>query len=852
MVLYTWWVDNAADIPSGGKNPSQAVGKRGLSGMPGTVAARSKALVIGTFLICFSLLAFEVSTVRTINFAIGPSFIFIAIALAMLGLTSAGSILSLFDLNAVKLRREYVLWGACLAIAALLMVTNVLVVQTKDEMNAAIRAAGKAGGINGILPLLLSYGAVSALSIGLFLSLPYFLFGALLSHLFATSRPTEYAGLYAADLIGAATGCVGIVLVMETTGYAFSVTAPAVVAVLAAAAYVAPVRRGVAALTLLGAAALALLPQLDAYRAGVEPRSDPNYLVRDYDFDSGVTESWSGWNSFTRVGAVEWTDGTTDRATLSLANGDGMAYLWPHSADRAEPLIHKPAIPALLLDPADDVLVMFAGAGADLMSLRDHGAKHVIGVEINPTIVEAGLALPKYGLADFLQADGVQLHVAEGRAFLERDRSKYDTILLSWSGATAVYYLGALAGTTQHLFTYEGLSALFDHLKDDGYAVILQVNKVNVLAALRRYMAEHGLADPERAAIVLFRDGHVRQWDGSWDDNPMLVKLGGWSEAEVAQITSRAAEHGLRTAYAPGLPVHLEYSVYQRVLSAPSVYAEIEALRQETGLRFGIVTDDRPFYLDQFENARYLSGDFWFGFPGKLNSMQDIYHYLRVMLVLCVTVVAFVLAIAPLLLRRRATPRARSARFLAYFLSLGAGFMFLEIGIIQRASILFGNPGMTIAIVLCAVILATGIGSLVSNWTFARGLTFRTVAAAVAVYAVIAGIGMPPVIEAILGSPLLAKAVVLCLAVAPGGILMGHLFPQGVALAGREDKALVPWAWAINGAMSASIAGIAPLVAQAFGFGALFYIGGALYAGILLIPLLGREPGPSGVVASPG
>jgi hypothetical protein len=802
------------------------------------------------FLICFSLLAFEVSTVRTINFAVGPSFIFISISLAMLGLTSAGSILSVVNLGALKVRREYTFFAACLAIAALLLVSNLLVVETKDALNAAVEDAGRAGGVGRILPVLLAQGTTSALKIGLFLCLPYFLFGALLSYLFATSRAEDYAKLYAADLIGAAAGSVAIVLVMEFTSYAFSVSVPAIVAVLAAAVYVLPARRGLTAAAIGLATVLAVLPQSGAFRDKVEPRPDPNYLVRDYGYKAQVAETWSRWNSFSRVGAVEWAGRSSGHATLALSNGDGMAYLWPHVTDRAAPLVHKPTTPAMLLGPADDVLVLFAGAGADLMSLKENGAKRVVGVELNPTIVEAGLALDDYRLADFLETEGVRLEVAKGRAFLERDRNRYDVVLLSWSGATAAYYLGALAGTTQHLFTYEGLSAIFDHLKDDGYAVILQVNKVNVLAALRRYMDERGLANPERTSIVLYRDGHVRAWDGNWDDNPLLIKPSGWTDTEIDRITRQALDHGLKTAYAPGRPQHPEYTVYQRILSAPRIDDELAVLRRETSLRFGIVPDDRPFYMDLFETSRYLGADFWFGFPEKFRDLNDIYHFLRVIVVLGIAVVAFLLAIAPLAVMRGPTPRARSAGFLLYFLCLGAGFMFLEIGIIQRASMLFGNPGLTIAIVLCSIILFTGLGSLMSNWSFARGMSFRMNAAAVAAYALATGIGMPWVIAGIIGWPLLAKVLILFLMVAPGAILMGHMFPQGIALAAREDKALVPWAWAINGAMSASIAGIAPLVAQAFGLQSLFLIGAALYLVILPIPVFAAAGRPARALAA--
>lgn len=241
--------------------------------------------------------------------------------------------------------------------------------------------------------------------------------------------------------------------------------------------------------------------------------------------------------------------------------------------------------------------------------------------------------------------------------------------------------------------------------------------------------------------------------------------------------------------------------------------------------------------------------DFWLSYPNNFKTIPDLYHYLRVVIVLGIVVVAFLLALAPLVVMRGPTPRFRSLGYLSYFLCLGAGFMCLEIGLIQRASMLFGNPGLTIAIVLCSIILFTGLGSLISNRSYARGLSFRVNAAAVAAYALAAGFALPWIIDGIIGWSLAAKTLILFLIVAPGAILMGHMFPQGIALAAREDKALVPWAWAINGAMSASVAGIAPLVAQALGFQSLFMIGAGLYLMILLIPVFATADHPGRIQA---
>ena len=794
-------------------------------------------LIAGTFLICLALLAFELSTVRTINYAIGPSFIYVAIAIAMLGMTAAGSLLSMFDLSALRIERGRALVGACLAIAGLLVASQFLVAAEKAELNRVIAEAGRAGGLGQILPVLLLNGTGAALKVGLFLCLPYFLFGALLSYLFATARSDEHGGLYAADLIGAAVGCAGAIVAMETTGYAFSVTAPAVVAALAAAAFAAPRNRAYALVALAAAALLCVLPLSRAYEEAIEPPADPHYLVRDYDYRNDVAETWRRWNSYTRVGAIERRDRDPAYTILSLANGDGMAWLWPYDPSRGMRPTHSPAVPAMLRGPAKDTLVLFAGAGADMMTLKANGFERIVGVELNRTILDAAEELRSYRIADFLADPNVVLEIDEGRGFLERDRSTYDVILMSWSGATAAYYMGALGGTTQYLFTYEGLSAILDHLKPDGHAVVLQVNKVRTLAALRRYMEARQIGRPDRAAIVLFKEGAFRAWDGNWDDNPLLFKPSGWSGDEVARVVGNARLQGFEVAYAPGMAVHPDYSVYQRILTASDLESELAALRSEHRMRFDIVTDDRPFYLDNFSIGRYLGADFWFGLQRGTLSASDIYHLFRIVVVVLIGVVALVLAVGPLLIFKRLSSRARGATYLTYFLCLGAGFMFLEIAIMQKSGLVFGNPGLTIALVLGGIILFTGIGSLVSNWCFRHGLTFRAAAAFIVAYIAALVFALDPILHAMIAWPLAGKIAGLCLVIAPGALFMGQLFPQGLALARDEDATLVPWAWAVNGAMSAFIAGLAPLIAQALGFQSLLLAAGLLYGLVILLPV---------------
>ena len=794
---------------------------------------------LGTFLICCALLAFEVSSVRTINFAVGPSYIFVAIALAMLGLTAAGSIMSRFDLSKVQTDTGVVLAVLCLCIAALIVGAHLFIADAKEGINSEIRNAGLEDGSRGIFQYLLVASPVAAARVGLALTVPYFLFGALLSFLFARAPSQGYGALYAADLFGAALGCVAIVVTMEITGYAASVSAPAIAAVLAAAAFIWSSRRVFGILCVAGALGLLLVVQTSAYRAVIEPSADPNYLVRDYNMQFDHVERWTGWNSFTRVAAIEKQAEPGQGAVLSLSNGDGMAFLVPYQVEGIDVPVHPPAIPALMSGPADSALVIFAGAGADLMSLRANGVNRVVGVELNRRLVEAGHALPEYNLAQFLSEPDVDLHIEEARSFLERDTETYDVVLVSWSGATLVFQLGGLGGTTDYVFTYEGLSAVLDRVSDKGRAVILQTNKLDMMHGLRRYLVERGIStDPTRTTMVFYKDSMAHQWDNPWDDNPMLVKLSGWSDEEVANTVQEAAKHGFKVAYAPGLQTDPNFQAYERMLSTDQPEAELAAISAEANKRFGVASDNRPFHMDHFNPARYMRSEFWAFVADSRDSPSDVFHYGRVILTLAVGFIAFVLALVPLAYSgRRVKSRGRAASFMAYFMALGAGFMFIEIALIQRTSILLGNPGLTIAVVLCAVILSTGLGSLISNKSFEKGLTLRTAALGVIAYAVLAALILPYFVTALMGAPLMVNILAVAALIAPGGIIMGHLFPQGLALAQKEDVTLVPWAWAINGAMSAAVAGLAPLVAQVTGFAALFYIGAAFYGLVLLIPL---------------
>jgi len=72
----------------------------------------------------------------------------------------------------------------------------------------------------------------------------------------------------------------------------------------------------------------------------------------------------------------------------------------------------------------------------------------------------------------------------------------------------------------------------------------------------------------------------------------------------------------------------------------------------------------------------------------------------------------------------------------------------------------------------------------------------------------------------------LALAVALLL---PAGLLMGIPLPAGIRLLARRQPDLLPWVWAMNGALSVVGATLAVFIAMNWGFSTTLLTGSALY-----------------------
>jgi hypothetical protein len=166
-----------------------------------------------------------------------------------------------------------------------------------------------------------------------------------------------------------------------------------------------------------------------------------------------------------------------------------------------------------------------------------------------------------------------------------------------------------------------------------------------------------------------------------------------------------------------------------------------------------------------------------------------------------------------------------------YFTAIGIGFMLIEVCLAQKLILYLGYPTLSLAVILFALLLGGGLGSLRSQSWLPGQLAGRAAVAAVVTAAIVltSGKWLGIVFNLSLQWPVLARTVVAIAALTPLGLVMGMPFPTGVRRLGEEAAGLVPWMWALNG--SASVLGSvgAMCAAKLWGFHTVLLLGGLCY-----------------------
>jgi hypothetical protein len=807
----------------------------------------------GTALVCFGLLVYEVFSVRLLSVVVeGPMAIF-AIAFAMLGMGAATSIMSLTDRPQPGTDQDGLLGRLATMLGLAYPLCLLLVAATSEQTNTTLEAAISAGGFDGLIGAIRDNFLTQMIWVGTILFVPYFLFGIFIAALFRSCRQADYHAFYAADLIGASLGCIFFVVVLDTFGYRGGLFAIIVPTFLGAVAFarLQSARSATIPAVLAGIACIAIaFPGINLL---FEPQPALNQLARNYNQKFEVEQNWHVWNAHSRVAHISMTERDSGYSGHVYAHEAGIGWaIVPRSSadisrtsDSALQGLHTPghwSRLAAVFKPRR-VLVLFAGVGSDMANIYDEcgGDCEIVGVEINGHMVEHALSGAAPGVSELLGKPGVRLVTAEAREYLGRDRSRYDAILLSWWGAGTSHYLGTSGQLAQYLYTTEAFETLIDHLTPEGIIVLFNGNKAQTLVNLREVYRKRNWGTLDGKVAILTPTG---PGDSGYmelvDSKRMVLKPSGFGDDELKRLKRMVEDIGFRMIFTPD-GVDPEYRIYADIVGGKDLRDLNAELIDEFNTELSIVSDERPFFEHFIPDSYYTDISNWL--RSDIDSPQWKFVQMYLFFVLFLALASFAIVIAPLLLRSGPVINGRNVMNLFYFVSLGAGFILIEIALVRKFGLILGHPSYAIAIVLAALIFSTGLGSLFTQRLFARaGIDEKRVALAIVLYAVIGGAAYDQLLTTVIALPIPVKAGLVILALFPLGFLMGQLFPQGLMRVSRDDSRLVPWAWAINATASTVGVGFADLISRPLGYNAVLYLGAAFYVGILLLPLYARQP----------
>jgi hypothetical protein len=491
-------------------------------------------------------------------------------------------------------------------------------------------------------------------------------------------------------------------------------------------------------------------------------------------------------------------------------------------------LDYLPSAAPYWLRARPSVLVLGAVGTGDLLLALRHSASNVRVVEANPQVVDL-LLDPRNGLvSEWLGRPPIAFEIGEARSFLYSDQDTYDLIHVPLAGSMGGADSGSRALGVSYLFTTQSLMALLGRLNPGGILAInlwLRVpprENLRLFATATEALRQSGAQDPGA------RMAQIR----GWGTVTTLVKQGVFTNGEVSAIAEFCRRRSFDLTYLPGISPD-QANRFNR-LDEPYLYLGNRQILLDpesflSAYKFDIrpTTDDWPFFFHTF---RWRSLRELLGLAGRAGVPMVEWAYLvRVATVLQAAAAAGLFILLPLRWLRQGGKQAVSWKVPVFFASLGAAFMLVEMGLLQRFALYLGNPIYSVAIVLAGFLIFAGFGSLAtrpSAPSFLAGPGAPGIAAALIVLVGMTyAIGLPPLLASTISRPLLIKVLITLTALAPIGFLMGMPFPSGLSRAAESRVVWVPWAWGINGSASVVGAAIAPLIAIHFGLSAVLLTG---------------------------
>jgi len=781
-------------------------------------------MFLGIAVLSASLLAFQVLLTRVCALRLAFHFSFLIISNSLLGIGASGSVLTLFE-GRWRKNPESWIWGfSVMYVISLLAIwwfarswpmpeSLTLGLATPEERADAMRFT----------------------VFNLALAVPFF-FGGGAVGLILSAYAHRVNRLYASDLAGAALGCLVCPILLWPVGAGGTLCAVAILGVVTIALVAPKVIRGpswaIAIMLTLGFG-VGLIPEVGIDKEFPVPGKKYLQMTQARGMSLEGPQEYSRWSANSRIDVIPtplpiWVAygiGAKDEAFVKnpanqskfgaqkwiMQDGDAGTFVTDYSnSPLAQEYLQRTlyALTAAAKKGTDPrVFVIGVGGGPDIWAHKLMGASYIKGIELNRGVLDVHQTVAKEFSAGLTTDPNIELVCDEGRSALMRDDSKYDIIQMTGIDTWTSLASGAYVLAENYLYTVEAVQLMYDRLAEGGIIQITRMGanmeRLRLLANVHQAFVNMGRTDMAESIAVV-----TAQLDGL---TAVLIRKGAFPEEEVVKLEQflEVSQHG--KLYLPGRT--LDDHIVERFIKMEDKAKFIEDFPRN----ITPTTDDQPYFFNftrwdaPSEEAKKLLVE-----ATEVSQGNPVFLWRQLGIS---AVIALLLIVGPLLLKRSSARGAYPLRFLTYFTGIGVGFIFLEIAIMQKLTLLLGQPLYSIVVTLFSILIFSGLGSFVSGPLLKGGVwVARLIPLLIGAVTVAIVIWGDEMIASAIGEDLMTRALVAGGMVAPLGLLLGMPFAHGIGLLRKLSPGFVPWAWAVNG--SATVVGsvFTVIVSMNFGF----------------------------------
>jgi hypothetical protein len=802
-----------------------------------TTSAYSRLFLAGVFLTCMCGLMLQIMETRMLSVIGQYNLAFFAIGIAMLGMT-AGALLVFYRfettysaarLSGVMARVMcYFAWSVLGSLAALL---NLALVPYFEPT--------------------LTYLVSWTLAV-LVLLPPYVLLGVAVS-LALTRSSNRISLVYGVDLLGASAGCLVTVALLTVIDTYDAILLVGAIGAIAASAFGAAGRVGGARTQATGqkgtpnflfkpGLALGVLVLIAGFNALLGTHGMRPNLLKGPTVEHAYELTEERWNSFSRVAMTMRPQSDAflfsasevaphvqlDQASMSI-DGEPQTVMYRFNGDPREVdfLRFDATALAYFIRHQGRSAIIGIGGGRDLLTASIFGFRDITGVEYNPIFVR----LFAHDYADFGGADkipGLRLVVDDARSWFARSSEHFDLIQMSMIDSWATTTAGAFTFSENALYTVNGWKRFVSRLTPDGVFTVSRWyspghvdETARILSLAMATLIEMGAPKPAEH-LYLAANGRL---------STLIVGRAPLSMRDLSTLDETVQRLHYKTLAAPNrAPAD---AVLERILHAATL-DELIRIGRASPINLAPTWDANPFFFNQLRisDASNPASRVYAAIRAAGVLHGNIIASLTLLTLVIISMVAVVLVIiGPAM---SATHRSSTNMMLwssVYFLLIGVAFMFVEISVIQRMSLFLGQPIYSLAIVLFSIILATGVGSLLSDRVVPLSVgSLVGWPLVLAVYLGLLPLWWGKLLDETEPGSLIERASVCLLMVVPAGVLMGFMFPTGMRLCTRIDVRITPWVWAVNGAAGVLATGAVVLVSINTSLNDSLWVGAVAYA----------------------